>query len=697
MASHPTSVPPWSASSLVPSPAAVPPTSESGPPPSSVSSSSSGFSSTFGAFNLRQPHTQPSNLTVQLESHQQLDPASFALHQRRGISTASAGAGFHLGGFPFSNAANGGLRRQSMLGFDTTMNSDDEDDDDDEDGGRGGSGARRTTPSRDRDDTMMSMSPGSESALPPSATVPIPRGTRSRSISEATMNPPPSLLPPPPLFGTIPTSPFTVARALQTGQKTPPPFLQRRLFKDENLMNDELAMSEGRSSRSGSSSDIGGGPVFSAKDKGKKKASLSDMLQDDEEIEELSATLSRSTSGEDGDRGVVRRPVSRRPNLLPKPKSHLRVLSELRSESAPADLAEIASEATLHRLSRSGASTVPPLRPSSMPGSSAAGSLDHRPPVASSSSVPLGGLSSTRPTPNRFPEQVDEDDPLIVSRLSESSSSNDEGDDPTLEVGSDWGGMSVGGYGTEEDEERSKMQKVWNGIRSGGGSRTTAMLPNSARSPGSGSERGNGGRCMEVENPFNPPQTPSSAFSTRPGKRKINDDRFEPYAHQAFKRRAVSPAGSLSLSPGFTSATSSGHPVPPPLPTLPSLPFTNSLPSLNTGTPPTLPVSIPSPTLSTAAGSSAHYAFFSSIQNQTGTRSVAGSPVASSLSSSAGAAGRGFMSLALSERYRLGGAAAAAAAVGANEHERSKVDDRIGRMSLGDSDRDRQADDEEEL
>ncbi|GAA5881366.1 hypothetical protein JCM1840_004867 [Sporobolomyces johnsonii] len=671
----------------------MPPTSESGPPPSSVSSSSSGFSSTFGAFNLRQPHAQPSNLTMQLESHQQLDPASFALHQRRGITTGPAGGAFNLGGFPFSNAVNGGLRRQSMLGFDTTMNSDD---DDDEDGARGS--RVRTTPSRDRDDTMMSMSPGSEPALAPSTTFANPRATRSRSTSEANVNPPPSLLPPPPLFGTVPPSPFTVARALQAGQKTPPPFLQRRLFKDESMMNDELAMSEGRSSRSGSSSDVGGGPMLSAKDKGKKKASLSDMLQDDEEIEELSATLSRSTSGEDGDRGVVRRPVSRRPNLLPKPKSHLRVLSELRSESAPADLAEIASEATLHRLSRSGASTVPPLRPSSMPSSSAAGSLDHRPPAASSSSVPLGGLSSTRPTPNRFPEQVDEDDPLIVSRLSESSSSNDEGDDPALEVGSDWGGMSLGGYGTEEDEERSKMQKVWNGIRSGGGSRTTAMLPNSARSPGSGSERGNGGRGMDVEIPFNPPQTPSSAFSTRPGKRKINDDRFEPYAHQAFKRRAVSPAASLSLSPGFTSTTSSSaHPnPPPPLPTFPSLPFTNPHPGLNPGTPPTLPVSIPSPTLSTAAGSAgAHHAFFSSIQNQTGPRSVAGSPVASSLSSSAGAAGRGFMGLALSERYRLGGAAAAAAAAGANEDERSKMDDGIGRMSLGEGRGDE--DDEEEL
>jgi len=63
-----------------------------------------------------------------------------------------------------------------------------------------------------------------------------------------------------------------------------------------------------------------------------------------------------------------------------------------------------------------------------------------------------------------------------------SSSSNDEGGDEAIEVGSDWGAMSVGGYATEDDEER-RSNVVWNGIRSGpGGSAVTVATPLSAGS-----------------------------------------------------------------------------------------------------------------------------------------------------------------------------------------------------------------------
>lgn len=93
-----------------------------------------------------------------------------------------------------------------------------------------------------------------------------------------------------------------------------------------------------------------------------------------------------------------------------------------------------------------------------------------------------------------------------------------------------------------------------------------------------------------------------------------NDERFEPYA-QAFKRRAVSPAsgGSPILS----------LPNPPP-PTSLTLPPSH-----------TLPIAIPSPTLGP------HHSFFSTISS--GMRSRAGSPVASSLSSSAGRGPGGFL------------------------------------------------------
>lgn len=164
----------------------------------------------------------------------------------------------------------------------------------------------------------ISMSASFDPVLPSNVFTMSSRSARSRSASESTSThpflPPP---PPPPLFGNVPPSPVTVARALQAGQKTPPAVFQRRLFKDDHMLDDG-SNSEARSSRSGSSSDVGSLSNFSSRDKGKRKATLSDMIQDeDDEIEELSMGLSRSTSaGDEMDSRVVRRPVSRKPNLL---------------------------------------------------------------------------------------------------------------------------------------------------------------------------------------------------------------------------------------------------------------------------------------------------------------------------------------------------------------------------------------------
>lgn len=367
-----------------------------------------------------------------------------------------------------------------------------------------------------RDEEMMSMSPGFEMSLAPPAVSSVSRRTRSRSGSGSapmllnnagSTSLPPSVFP----FPSVPPSPVTIARALQAGQKTPPPFLQRRLFKDDtgsgsSVNQDEGASASGRSSRSGSSSDVAMGGT---RPRPIRAATLSSAFaaDEDEEIEELSAVLSRSASAgpeEPFDR-VVRRPVSRKPNLLvrptsvrhrspltlrsqPKPKSHLRILSELKTE-ASGDMAEIASEATLHRLSRAGASAVPTLRSSCPPALDAKVS-SNLPPAQSG---PRPTSTAPRPTPNRFPEQVEDDDP-ISSHNASSSSSNDEADE-AAEVGSDWGGMSVGGYATEEDEER-RSNVVWNGIRSGpGGSAVTVATPNgTGRSPGSGGRAG-----MELE------------------------------------------------------------------------------------------------------------------------------------------------------------------------------------------------------
>ena len=100
---------------------------------------------------------------------------------------------------------------------------------------------------------------------------------------------------------------------------------------------------------------------------------------------------------------------------------------------------------------------------------------------------PSHGVLS-RPTPNRFPEQAIEDDE------NPSSSGDDDGEE-LGEAGSDWGGMSLGGYGTEDEEER--RASIWTGIRGGPGSGSGAA---SAGGKSPGSERGR----MELEVRFLP-------------------------------------------------------------------------------------------------------------------------------------------------------------------------------------------------
>lgn len=236
-------------------------------------------------------------------------------------------------------------------------------------------------------------------------------------------------------------------------------------------------------------------------------------------------------------------------------------------------------------------------------------------------------------------------------------SSEDELDE--LEVGSDWGGMSLGGYGTDTEEggmvgmggggggwgaeaaERLKNASLWNGIRSNGNgngsisSSSNSLINNPIRSPSSVNHTphssGRIGMTMDVEggssststilpppSPFALPSatTPTWAQPTstgRPGKRKITtEDRFEPYA-TAFKRRAVSPAALSSTGSPSSSSV--------------------------------LPISMPSPTLSATAAAS-HYTFFGAAGTATGggggagggSRSRGGSPVPS-LGSSAGRGG----------------------------------------------------------
>lgn len=578
--------PPWGQPLPPRSSALAPP-----PPAPAPPGSTPAFSSSFSAFGLPQRVQTPSNLTMQLQganpnaSDASLGGvafggggggASLAGGQNAGgggqggagapfVYSAVGGSALFGGGgglaapgypFPLPSTSSNGPRRPSMLAGDATM-IESSDDEDAHDASSSDAGGLRRPTARGGLDEMMSLSPASayehtlSHHLPPSALGNMSfaaRRSRSRSTSESNGNGmalPPGLFP----FSNVPPSPVTVARALQVGQKTPPPFLQRRLFKEglgaggTEMMQEDSA--SGRSSRSASSNEMSA-PKGDKKGKGAGSALASALLDDDEEIEELTLTLSRSASAGAGEAAdSIVRPVSRRPNLLvrlsfplplltisdlvprkqPKTKSHLRVLHELKTESLPGEQAEVASEATMHRLSRAGAAAPPPIRSSCPP------SLDARPNSASSSASANtgnnattntslsttpggGGFARPKPPPNRFPEHANEEEDDLLPPLSRdgalsSGSSNDgEGgtmaaDDVALEGGSDWGGMSVGGYGTEDEEER-RSNVVWNGIRGGpgGASAVTVAVPLSGgsgmgRSPGH-DRRATGGMDLEV-------------------------------------------------------------------------------------------------------------------------------------------------------------------------------------------------------
>ena len=115
------------------------------------------------------------------------------------------------------------------------------------------------------------------------------------------------------------------------------------------------------------------------------------------------------------------------------------------------------SEAALHRLTMS--SSVPPNRP---------------PSSAPPSSGPATDVRHARPVGNRFPEQIDDEDEGVASE----SSADDK--DEMVEAESDWGVVSIGGYGTDDEDE--KRSALWRTFRGSHGS-TLATL--TTKSPGS--------------------------------------------------------------------------------------------------------------------------------------------------------------------------------------------------------------------
>ncbi|GAA95949.1 uncharacterized protein L969DRAFT_69772 [Mixia osmundae IAM 14324] len=278
------------------------------------------------------------------------------------------------------------------------------------------------------------------------------------------------------------------------------------------------------------------------------------------------------------DDAVPARRVVRRSNLIPKAKSHMRVMAQMRGEQGRPDDEEIASEAALHRLQKSAASH---LTPRHMRGPRSSSSVSH--------------------THNRFPESADDD---AERDDDEDSSASETG---TVDMGSDEPStrsqsvppfdLSLDRYKAEDEAAAAARRATakWMGFRDQTSRTSTSRDPEEMASALS---------------------TPVSAG--RPGKRKVTDsERFEPYSTMAFKRRAVSPTTSISpgplASPVLTYSTAIS-----PLPALPSLGMLAN---------PTLPITIPvSPSNATS--------YLQSLQSS---RSRATSPgTASSLSSSAG-------------------------------------------------------------
>lgn len=172
------------------------------------------------------------------------------------------------------------------------------------------------------DSPMMLGSPRLDTpATPLHLSQPIPynlRHSRSRSASEsmsggyASSN------------GIPPPSPISVARALGEGQTTPPPFLQRRLYG--GVQDDEAgSSSSGSSSRGMHLGSIAGDVVLEVDEE------VEGELEEDHQVSvglglaiprrarETASAGSTSASGSGGEEGfnrVVRRPVSRKPNLL---------------------------------------------------------------------------------------------------------------------------------------------------------------------------------------------------------------------------------------------------------------------------------------------------------------------------------------------------------------------------------------------
>ncbi|RYP76279.1 hypothetical protein DL771_001898 [Monosporascus sp. 5C6A] len=223
-------------------------------------------------------------------------------------------------------------------------------------------------------------------------------------------------------------------------------------------------------------------------------------------------------SGKDGQRGVVKRVVTRRGNLLPKTKGFARIRAALAEESMPVD-SEVQREAEVIRQVRESDINIEPRAPPAAPTTPAASTGTAPPPLdIPQAATGSPNLNTTREGLDDITEDDMMTDSAFLPRGSSSGISEDVNmDSPSLSAGSAntsvWGhgaGFTLGGNGT--DNQRSDMAR-----------QTT---------PGFGSQGGIPPTAAEITRRIN-------------NKRRRDDD-FDPVS---FKRRAVSPGMSVHNSP----------------------------------------------------------------------------------------------------------------------------------------------------
>lgn len=232
----------------------------------------------------------------------------------------------------------------------------------------------------------------------------------------------------------------------------------------------------------------------------------------------------------DGQRNVVRRAVTRRGNLLPKPKTFARIRAALFEEGAPAE-AEFKREAEVVKQVRD--SDAPePRRPQSVP--------------PSDTPAPATALSS----PNQESlDDIPEDDMMelaagLSSSFKQHAMRNSKGK-MFWETFSDT--SSIGGTRTTPPPQGTAPRGSSSGVSDDVGMDSPLQGGSSVFPSWNNPARGDSQRSDTDRGLISQPQPPSAAEITRRiNNKRRRDDDFDP---NAFKRRAVSPGLSVHNSP----------------------------------------------------------------------------------------------------------------------------------------------------